>query len=299
MKCSHVFPKASLAIAMAVLLLLAPAETVRARPEAAASLADSGGVRLAVGYSLEELRPRATLEKESRSVLDGTLRVWLPQGAGLWARARSGGPWKGGDTSWALTDLDFGPWWQRSRIWDRVDVTGWVTFSAAAGKTPSEGVWHRGLRDWSYGFGSRISARVLGGGASLPIWLGFDVRYRTQGRSGWVYLPRHSVAIADTAGAFGGPVLTWQGRLELRGSRAVLATVVLREEPLDAAGALAQKERPFFLIQSAAVKIRGRLGAVVTGEVLLSGDDKETEFSARSVLPSWAVSFGASWGLPY
>jgi hypothetical protein len=103
------------------------------------------------------------------------------------------------------------------------------------------------------------------------------------------------VAIGDSTGALDGAVVTWQARVEFRGERAELATVLLREEILDSRPVIETEEKPLYLIQSVGVRVWEQVGVVLGGEFLLSGDDKETEFGARSALPSWTVRIGLSW----
>jgi hypothetical protein len=104
--------------------------------------------------------------------------------------------------------------------------------------------------------------------------------------------------MADTLRELGGDVFTWQARLEFRGERATLSSGFLWEEPLGAGEIMATKERPFYLIQRAAVKTWRSVSLMASGEVLLSGDDPETPFKAVSLVPRWSASVGVRWGYP-
>jgi hypothetical protein len=250
---------------------------------------------VSLSYSQEYLRPELSALSSSRGVLDGRAGYDILDGLGVWARARVAGPWSEGGNSWTLTDIDFGPRAGARGLKGRFDLDGWLTFAAPAGNEPASDVWHDGVKDWSYGVGGRISAIVLGAGKSSHVTLGFDMRYRSKARSGWVYLPHHSVAIADPEGAAGGSVVTWQGRIEMRNDRARLATVLLREAPVDAEALLSGEEKPLFLMMCAGVSVGKGIGVLAKGELLISGDDDTTQYDPRSILPEWGFSVGLSW----
>ncbi len=264
-----------------------------AEPLITISRCDSGASSIAFSYSLDEIRPRASFDKYSRAVVDGAIRFAFPAGAGLWTHARVVGPWSDETGAWLLTDFELGPSWGVRNRWGRMDFEGWLSLAAPAGKAPEREPWYGGLRKWSYGPGFNADVRALGGGSS--VWLGFGLEYRSQGRSGWVYLPRHSVAIADSSGVTEGSVVTWRARLEIRGERATIGTAILQENLIDAGALLSEREEPLYVVQTAHVRIWRGLGAVGVGEILLSGDDNGTVFSARSILPSWSAAIGLSW----
>jgi hypothetical protein len=281
--------------AIVVLVLAGPAA---GGPLTAISRCDSGASWVSFTYGGEEIRPRASFDKYSRAALDGTIRLAAPAGAGFLVRARAAGPWEGETGGWFMTDLDLVPSWEARNRWGRVDLEVWLTLAAPAGVAPARDPWYRGLRKWSYGPGFNVSARAAGSEPGTSIWLGFGLEYRSQGRSGWVYLPRHSVAIADSSGEIGGSVVTWEGRLEIRGERATLATAVVQENLIDAGALLSKTEEPLYLVQSAYVRAWRGLAVTAVGEVLLSGDAAGTDFSVRSVLPSWTATVGLSWEYP-
>ncbi len=294
---THVRPARRLSLLSAVLAgftLLQPG-LAGARPAATASPPGLGRGHVFIGFSIQERRPRFALEQDNREALDGSFALALPAGMGVWVDAAASGAWIGEGSSWRLTDLEFGPSWGESARWDRVDLVGWLTLAASVGDAPERDPWYGGLGDWSFGAGARAGIMVLDSDLPAPLWLGFDLRYRSQGRSGWIYLPHNSVAISDSAGVAKGAVLTWQARAEFRGERACLATVLLREEILDSSAMLAGREKPLYIIQSAGLRLWRGMGVTIGGEFLLSGDDIDTEFSARSVLPSWVVTIGLSW----
>jgi hypothetical protein len=278
--------------------MLALAGPAGAVPPTAISRCDSGVSCASFAYSGEEIRPRAVFDKYSRGALEGAIRFATPTGVGLRARARASGPWSGERGDWVLTDLDLVPFWEARNRWGRLDLEGWLTLAAPVGKVPASDPWYGGLRKWSYGPGFDAAVRAFGGGSGTSIWLGFGLEYRSQGRSGWVYLPRHSVAVADSLGEVGGSVVTWQGRLEIRGERATLATAILQENLIDAGALLSDAEEPLYIVQSAYVRAWRGLGIEASGEVLISGDAAETGFSVRSVLPSWSATVGLSWEHP-
>ncbi len=294
---AYVRPTRRLSLLSAVLagFTLLQAGLATARPAATASPPGLGRGSVFIGFSTQERRPRFALEEDTREALDGSIALALPAGMGVWIDAGASRAWSREGSSWRLTDLEFGPSWGESRQWDQVDLAGWLTVAASAGDTPERDPWYGGLGDWSFGVGARAAVRVLERDLPAPLWVGFDLRYRSQGRSGWIYLPHNSVAISDSAGVVNGAVVTWQARVEFRGERACLATVLLREEILDSSAMLAGREKPLYLIQSAGLRLWRGMGVAIGGEFMLSGDDIETEFSARSVLPSWGVRFGLSW----
>jgi len=253
-----------------------------------------------VMYSSEQLRPELVTEHFSRGVIDVTGGYELRDGLGLWARARGSGAWTGSDGDWTLTDIEFGPAGGFRDLAGRYDIDGWLTFAAPSGENLVEaGVGYGGAGDWSYGGGARVAATVWGTGKSSQIALVFDLRYRSQAMSDGVYLPHHSLALAGTEGTSGGAVISWQARIEMRSERARLATIVLREEPLDAGSLLIGKEKPFYVIQSAGARVWKGIGAFANGELLLSGDKEGTSFEPRSALPSWGFSVGLAWEYGY
>lgn len=249
-------------------------------------------------YSGEQRRLKTESDNVQREAVEGGAWLHVTRSVSLWARARGSGPWGDDRSSWSLTDLEFGPHVYSGRRWGRADIEGWLTMAAPAGTAPEDDIWYKGIRAWSLGIGARAAARVLGRSGSTPLWGVFGFSYRGSGRSGWTYLPHHSVAMADTANELSGKVFTWQAGLEFRGERATLSTGFLWEEPLGAGEIMVTKERPIYLIQRAGVRAWRRVSLMVSGEILLSGDDPETSFKTVSLVPRWSAGVGVTWGYP-
>jgi len=247
-------------------------------------------------YSREQKRLRTAVENVQREVLEGGARLHLKGPLGLWARVKGSGPWGDDGTARSLTDLEFGPR-ASSGLWrGRVDAEAWLLLAAPAGNEPEGDIWYQGLESWSLGVGGSLGAGLLGGSGATPIRGSFDISYRGSGRSGWVYLPRHSVALADTADVLGGGTMTFQAELEFRGDRATLSTGLLWEEPIGAGQIMALKERPIYVVQRAALRAWKSASITAGGEVLLSGDDPRTEFKVVSLVPRWSAYLGVGWG---
>jgi hypothetical protein len=253
---------------------------------------------LSFTYCMEQRRLKLATDNVERKAAEGAAWLKVARSAGLWVQAKGSGPWEDGDSGWSLTDLEFGPYVRPGLKWNRVDLSGWLTLAAPAGKSPSDEIWYRGLRAWSFGVGARAEAIVFRRLQTTPMWVGIDLRYRTNGRSGWVYLPHHSVALADTAGWSGDGVFTWQAGLEFKGERAGLSTGLLWEEPLGAAEIMATKERPFYLVNRAYVRARENVTLALIGEILLSGDDPATSFKTVSLVPRWTACAAVGWDYP-
>lgn len=284
-------------LAALMLYLMPSAGAAAGRPLITVEPGAPGRSKITFGYSVEKMRSELVMESSSRRVVEGTAGHELRNGLGVWAYAKASGGWTESADAWTVTDLEFGPSGALRGLAGRLDVDGWFTLAARAGKTPGEDVCYGGVNAWSYGAGARASANVLGAGGSSHLAVAFDLRYRSQARSDFIYLPHHSVALANTAGASSGSVLVWQARLELRSDRAGLATILLREEPLGAGEVFSGTEKPLYLIQSAGVRAWRGIGIFANGELLLSSDDKDTAYEPRSVLPAWGFSVGLAWEL--
>lgn len=291
------FFTASIVVFLAFLeLTIAPDRcTAYGRPSIDVEPGIPGRTAVAVRYSTEHLTPDSGKDDFSRGTMEFAAAREISRGLGIWARAKGTWPWSESDGSWKTTDLDFGPYACARGLAGRFDFDGWITMAVPSGDDPEEDVWYGGVSEWSYGVGARIAGKVMGVGKPTHLALGFDVRYRSQARTDWIYLPYHSVAVAGGEGGSGGAVLAWQARLEMRSGRARLATVVLREEPIDSGGIISGKEKPLFIIQSAGVRAGKGIGVVASGELLVSADEGATSFNPRSVLPAWGFSVGLVW----
>jgi hypothetical protein len=272
---------------------------VYADPPESGAAAGSERLTFTFSYSREQKRLKSADENVQREIFEGGTWLRLTGPLDFWARVRGSGPWGEDGTAWSLTDLEFGPR-ASSGLWGgRVDAEAWLLLAAPAGNEPEGDIWYRGLESWSLGVGGSLGAGLLGGSGATPIRVAFDISYRGSGRSGWVYLPHHSVALADTAGVFGGGTLTWQAKLEFRGDRATLSTGLLWEEPIGAGEMMALKERPIYVVQRAALRAWKSASIAAGGEVLLSGDDPRTEFKVVSLVPRWSAYLGVGWGFTF
>jgi len=246
-------------------------------------------------YAREELRPRASTEKYARSSVQAEVTRRASEWMTAFARVAASGPWRGRYMPWRLNDVAVGSSLSHSVLSGKLDLAAFVSVAGPVGQEPGESPWYGGLADWGYASGGKVSAALFGRGAPGELRATLFVRYNSRRRAGWIYFPRHSVAVADSSGGGGGPVTEWGGGVELRSEQASLATSVVVEDPHGGAGAVASSERPLYVIQSAAVGITERIGLSACGEILLSRDDAATLFEPRSALPLWTVSVGLVW----